>query len=686
MSIIDEAKEAINQNDLKRLDDIWTDMVLDEHLALTAFFDIAHLLKEIQQADHALLLLEMLAAQCESNNEYRKAIEVYRQTAYYRKDSSGIRKKLAELYRKQHVESTHIDDYIGSSGLLTADSLFKALDKLDEYLTYDVGQYFYFERYGLGQVVETNPEKQEIIVDFEKKKRHFLTLDIARGLLMPIDHEHFLYKKAKNIEELRQMAADHPEELVLLLLHSMKDPMTPAQIKRHLSSIVEEKNITGFWERTRKVLEKNAYVRLTAKPQKKYAVIESGTDRSDLARTAFADASPNEKYALAEEYSRTMPDVFSSLGLDLVRLGSSIKDKDPALALDILLLCMRNSPNLTFNYTLETILDKNDASIVEQMRTTKHQKIVLEHIVQNRSGEWPGIFQQLLFSASDHKLLDELGTFLTRTPDVLSDTYRTIFSFPKKYPHQYRWMLKKIQNGDLSEYAQPGFLPRMIESLDYVKGVKGILNKILALERFDGIMSRASHDEAERILRTVNASTMLEEYRKKDFERIIQHHQPSLFKKDRMEVYTTEPALIRKKQELEHLVKVEIPANKKEISRAREFGDLSENFEYKAAREKQGQLMEKVRILESDLQQAKVIDRDTVDTSRVSVGTRVSLIRITDKTELQYTILGRWDTDLEKNIISNEAPVAQALLDKACGDRVTIHGEEYEIRYIQIAL
>lgn len=686
MDVIDEAKHAIKENNLQALDDIWTDMVLDEHLSLSVFFDIASRLKEIQQSDHALLLLDMLAAHCESGSTYRKAIEVYRQTAYFRKDSSGIRKKLSSLYRKHYRNSAHIDDYINASGLLTADSLFKAIEKLDEYLVYDVGQYFYFERYGLGQVVETIPEQQEIIIDFEKKKRHFLTLDIARGLLMPVGREHYLYKKAKHADELKQMAADHPQELMLMLLRSMKDPMTPAQIKRHLVGIVEEKNITGFWERTRKVLEKNAHVRVKAKPHKMYSVIESGADRSELARATFADASPREQYALAEEYSRTMPDVFASLGPLLVRLGNNMVNKDPALALDTLLLCMRYSPDLNFNYTLDSILDATDAAIVTQVRTPAHQKIILEHIIQHHPEEWPRAFKQLLFTGTDHKLFDELGRFLSKTPDVLQDTYRTVFSFPKKYPHQYGWMLKKMQGGDLLEYLQPGFLPRLIDSLDQVKGIKATVHKVLTLERFDDIVKQASQDEAQRILKTVNGSTTLEEYRKQDLERIIQHHHPALFKTECIEVYTTESALIRKKQELEHLLSVEIPANKKEISRARDFGDLSENFEYKAAKEKQGQLLEKVRVLQSDLQQAQIIDRDTIDTSRVSVGTMVTLTHSKDRTELQYTVLGRWDTDLEKNIISNEAPVAQALLDKVCGDLVRIHDGEYEITRIERAM
>ena len=205
-------------------------MVLDEDLPRAVFFDIADRLKATERSEHALLLLDMLAAHYESTDQHRKAIEVYRQTAYFRADTSGIRQKLSSLYKKEHGNSTAIDDYIKISGLMTADSVFKAIEKLEEFLAYDIGQCFYFERYGLGRVIQTIPEKREIVIDFEHKKRHFLTLDIARGLLMKIEPGHFLYKKAHQIDELTQLAEENPEELVLLLLRSMKDPMTPTQI------------------------------------------------------------------------------------------------------------------------------------------------------------------------------------------------------------------------------------------------------------------------------------------------------------------------------------------------------------------------------------------------------------------------------------------------------------------------
>jgi transcription elongation GreA/GreB family factor len=128
---------------------------------------------------------------------------------------------------------------------------------------------------------------------------------------------------------------------------------------------------------------------------------------------------------------------------------------------------------------------------------------------------------------------------------------------------------------------------------------------------------------------------------------------------------------------------VEIPENKKEIGRAREFGDLSENFEYKAAKERQDQLYQRTRMLEADIKKTQLINHGAIDTSRVEVGTKVTLKTAETGSMISYTILGRWDTDLGRNIISNEAPVAKALIGRGINDQVIINGQTCQIVEIE---
>jgi transcription elongation factor GreA-like protein len=173
MKLFDTAIQAALDKDFAKLEDLWTEMVIDESIGLASFFEVCDELKKVRASERALPLLEMLAEQHMSNKTYTKALEVYKKMLYFSKQDTELRVRIIDLYRKLFPESTHFNEYLDISGLNNNDPIFKAIAKLDEFLKYDVGKYFYFERYGFGEVIDTIPAKKEIIIDFEKKKRHF---------------------------------------------------------------------------------------------------------------------------------------------------------------------------------------------------------------------------------------------------------------------------------------------------------------------------------------------------------------------------------------------------------------------------------------------------------------------------------------------------------------------------------
>ncbi|MDP9254275.1 MAG: GreA/GreB family elongation factor, partial [Verrucomicrobiota bacterium] len=135
-------------------------------------------------------------------------------------------------------------------------------------------------------------------------------------------------------------------------------------------------------------------------------------------------------------------------------------------------------------------------------------------------------------------------------------------------------------------------------------------------------------------------------------------------------------SLEKRKAEYEELVKKKIPENTKEISIARSYGDLSENFEYKAAKQMQAVLIRRRSDLEQALQKARGTAFESPDTSRVSIGTVVTVRDRKSNKEEIYTILGAWDGDPDRNIISYQTAIGQALLGHALGEVITLSGDE----------
>jgi transcription elongation factor GreA len=134
-------------------------------------------------------------------------------------------------------------------------------------------------------------------------------------------------------------------------------------------------------------------------------------------------------------------------------------------------------------------------------------------------------------------------------------------------------------------------------------------------------------------------------------------------------------SLEKRRAEYEQVVKVKIPENSKEIAIARSYGDLSENFEFKAAKQMQSVLMRRKAELEQMLHNARGTSFENPDTSRVSIGTIVTLRNAETKNEETYTILGAWDGDPDRHIISYQTAIGQALLGHEVGETVSLNTE-----------
>jgi transcription elongation factor GreA len=144
----------------------------------------------------------------------------------------------------------------------------------------------------------------------------------------------------------------------------------------------------------------------------------------------------------------------------------------------------------------------------------------------------------------------------------------------------------------------------------------------------------------------------------------------------------------RLKQELDHIIKVERPRNIKDIEEARAHGDLSENAEFHAAKERQGHLDAKKRELEYKLTHAQIIDVSKLSNEKVVFGSTVTLVDTESGDMKKYTLIGQEEADLKKGKISVQSPVGKALIGHKVGDVVKVKTPaktvEYEIQEIQI--
>ncbi len=151
------------------------------------------------------------------------------------------------------------------------------------------------------------------------------------------------------------------------------------------------------------------------------------------------------------------------------------------------------------------------------------------------------------------------------------------------------------------------------------------------------------------------------------------------------EVYVTEQGLADMKKELEYLKMEKRPAVIEALKEARALGDLSENAEYDAARNEQSETENRIATLEKQIEKAIVIKN--VKTDKVSVGNTVELEYVGDEDKDTYTIVGVKEADPFANKISNESPIARAIMGAKVGDIATVTSPngEYQVKVIAIS-
>lgn len=133
-------------------------------------------------------------------------------------------------------------------------------------------------------------------------------------------------------------------------------------------------------------------------------------------------------------------------------------------------------------------------------------------------------------------------------------------------------------------------------------------------------------------------------------------------------LYVSRETLEQMKAELQRMKTVERPAASKAIAEAREKGDLRENAEYDAAKEAQGILEAKIKKMESDLANCRILEADNIDTSKVSILTKVRITNLANNKSMVYQIVSEKEADLKLSKISVTSPIGKGLLGRKVGE------------------
>jgi len=578
------------------------------------------------------------------------------------------------------------------------------------------GAFCLHKSWGFGRVAEWNLLLNQIVIDFDKKKRHAMQLPYAAENLTPIPAAHFLAQKANDLPALRNSLKENPAAGMRNILESLGGKATQAEISQWLlGDVFSETEFKRWWDSTKKVLKKEGHFLIPTKKNDPIELRSAPVSRADELLTFFAQArQPKEQSAALDQIIKLLHE-FREPERQLQPLIDTIEDTarrnqrlNPAMAFEFVIGrddLLQREPKLHTTHpdlTLERLIAEEEprlTSILPKLPSAKERRVL--HALPAALGERWMVRALQLMQGSNARLVsqmprvfaeagqqDELRAALDRSLREHSATSEMLFWLSKNRAEWPELISPELLGAILSACERD----QHNESNSRSTRLRDLLldDRELIPDIFAGIELGIARDSMRRLL----LSPVFDELTKRSLmARIIKLYPDlqSLITGEQGEgkseaLVVSWSSLQKRKAELEELVNKKIPENSKEIGVARSYGDLRENFEFKAAKEMQAVLMRRKSELERALDRARGTAFASPDTSQVSIGTIVTLRESTDGREETYTILGAWDGDPERSIISYQTAIGQALLGHRLGEIVELNSDKDTGRYAIIAI
>ncbi len=586
----------------------------------------------------------------------------------------------------------------------------KAAEKLD---SLKPGAFCLHKSWGFGRIAEWNLLLNQILIDFTGKKAHPMQLEYAADNLTLIPADHFLARKASDLAGTKKLAKNEPVALVQNILESLDGNATAQQISDWMvPDIFSEAEWKRWWESARKQIKGSGTFSIPAKKTEPIQIRAEGISHADELIEAFNQArQPKQQLTALEQIVKSHQ-----------QFKEPEKQLQPVIA-TIENVATRNQklhPELTF----ELVLSRDDLlENFPELKTT-HIGLTLEKLIVDEERRLVLILPKLP-AAKEKRVLQALPAALgdrwsARALQLMQATHgRMVAQIPHVFRDagqhaQLQEMLERslrehsatsemlvwlcTERDDWRELINPELLAAILSALDREQhsapGRASKLQRLLMDDRqlFQDMFGNADAGLARDALRRLQLSPLFDELTKRSLLARIVKVYPDLESmiagaqaQEKAALVVSWSSLEKRKTEYEELVKKKIPDNIKEISLARSYGDLSENFEYKAAKQMQAVLARQRAELEQALQNARGTAFENPDTSRVSIGTIVTVRDKVSKKQETYSILGAWDGNPDRNIISYQTAIGQALLGHKAGEVVTLPNGEFEILSIEPA-
>ena len=568
--------------------------------------------------------------------------------------------------------------------------------------------------WGVGKITGFEADRGMIVVDFEEgeRKSHAMDPVFCLDKLEVLDEDHIISRHRNNPEEIDAKVKKEPVELFIEIISKFEDGCAATrELERIINLLLGAAKGKKWWTATKKLLIKDPRVAVPNKKTEPYVLRDEPVKpEQEILQDFFDEKRSKEKIILAEklydlasekeDLQADLPQVLHDLTVALMEarnlsqadrlhgiwvrnnlardVEEDVEKLEPTSA-SILHECEEDLPALADQMPAKfhsRLLD-----LVTRVYPEKWKDTVL-HLLHNTATKFSGESAHFLIDRDESKLLIKSLSSILDEQTLRAPVLLWMIKFRKL--SKFEALLEKLMT--------PQLLTAVFSAIDYESLQNATTRRIPLAEILSDdkellrdILTKGTAENAKDLAQALILNPGFEDLSKRsllarfiklypEIQDIIDGSGSST---SQVESVTTDDSLIvsqssydKKMADLDELNKEKIPANSQAIEAAREHGDLRENAEYHMAKDEQKVLLARQSELQTDLMRAKPTDFMDAPADAVGIGSIVNLSNSDSGEAQKYTILGAWDSDPDKNVLSYLTPLGQNLLGKKVDDLV----------------
>ncbi|MDC7225884.1 MAG: transcription elongation factor GreA [Spirochaetales bacterium] len=706
----------VNKKLFSSVKEIWSKLIQYSPEEVDFFEHVNRKVSTIISDERASQLLEDLYGYYKSQEDWSRCIDILKEILMYDSKNAWARKEITDSYKAKYSYHSQLDEYIRLSNLNQSwRNVHDAIADFEKHISFDVGSFVSHKAWGIGKIRKINGD--EITIDFVKKRDHKMSLKMAVNALTSLASDHISALKVRKKKEVlkNKIKSDVPWALKIVI----KSFDNAANMKQIKAAIVPSILTPGEWSswstQARNILKEDPVFGNHPDKIDVFMVRDKPISKEEKIYNKFkAEKNFFNKIKALDDFvkiSDPESDLFNEMFTYFANLLKSYTNADEQVAASFFVVKklidqypFLNSAefNLDFLNLIENIEDLESVYVgIDNADIRKQFLIALK-----QKEEWPDIYVRLFPKAMSTSIIDELSNSGHR--EKIEALFLSIADRYREFRETFIWIVKNYVSEKWCEKHNVSYekiLINMIHLLDITyreisdkrdvsdnrRLNKQILTFLIKDENLVNYINEADQDSVNRIYTLISDVKDLDVKLKQELKQLIKERfkgfkfydeeSPKADVKAAVRgLLVSEKAFKEKQKELKHIIEVEIPTNSKEIGAAIELGDLSENAEYKAGKEKQELLQIAVGKLQEDIDKAKVIDPKSITNDKIAFGIVVTLKNNISGENEVFTIMGPWESDPAKNIISYQSPFAGELLGHGKGEQLkfTINEREYD--------